>query len=132
MAHASMRAIWRARKRRSSRRLRAPSTLRHRARALHLLGQIYARRSSFTEAMTVAFQALALAADDAELRAEMELDLAFYDVSVGDLTGAEEHARSAVAAAEMAGSPSALGGCSRGCDHGGVRSVDAASTRIAC
>jgi DNA-binding CsgD family transcriptional regulator len=78
-----------------------------RARALRLLAQIHSRRSSFTEATEVAFQALE-AADNAELRAEVELDLAFYHVSLGDVAGAGQHARSAVAAAEGAGASSVL------------------------
>ena len=87
----------------------APIDSRLRARALHLLGQINARRSSFIQAIALAFQGLEAAAGDAELVMELELDLAYYSVSVGDLRGAEEHARGAVAAAERAGAPGALG-----------------------
>jgi DNA-binding CsgD family transcriptional regulator len=79
-----------------------------RARALHLLSHIHSRRSSFTEAAAVAFHALEAAADDAELSAEVELDLAYYTVSLGDLPAAEEHARRAVAAAESARAPGVL------------------------
>ena len=67
-----------------------------RARALHLLGQIHARRSSFTEATAVAFQALEAAGDDATLVADVELDLCYYTVNVGDLLGAVQHARGAL------------------------------------
>ncbi|MHB8531912.1 MAG: AAA family ATPase [Solirubrobacteraceae bacterium] len=80
-----------------------------RARALHLMGQIHARRTSFTEAAAVAAQALEAAAGDSGLIAEIELDLAYYSISLGDLAGAAAHARGAVAAAERAGDTGALG-----------------------
>ena len=80
-----------------------------RTRALHLMGQIYARRNSFTQAAAVAAQALEAAAGDAGLIAEIELDLAYYVISLGDLAGAAAHARGAVAAAERACDPGALG-----------------------
>jgi len=79
-----------------------------RARALHLLGQIHARRNSFTEATAVAFQALKAAGDDAALVADVELDLCYYTVNVGDLRGALQHARGALTAAERADDPGAL------------------------
>jgi len=82
---------------------------RVRARALHVLGQIHARRSSFTEATALAFQALETAAEDAALRTELELDLCYYTVNIGDLPGAVRHARGAMSAAEQAGDPGALG-----------------------
>ncbi len=89
--------------------LSGPLAAGTRIRALHLMGQIYSRRNSFTEAAAVAAQALEAAAGDPGLIAEIELDLAFYVISLGDLAGAAEHARGAVAAAERAGDPSALG-----------------------
>ena len=79
-----------------------------RARALHLLGQIHARRSSFTEATEVGFQALETAGGDAALRTEVELDLCYYTVNLGDLPGAVRHARGALTAAERGGDPGAL------------------------
>jgi DNA-binding CsgD family transcriptional regulator/tetratricopeptide (TPR) repeat protein len=79
-----------------------------RAQALQLLGQIHARRSSFTQATHVTFEALALAGDDTELRAALELDLAYYCVSLADLAGAQRHATAAVTAAEAAAVPGAL------------------------
>ncbi len=79
-----------------------------RARALRLMGHIHARQSSFTEATEVAYRALEVAVDDAALRAEVELDLAYYHVSLGDLAACEEHARSALAAAEGAGATGML------------------------
>lgn len=90
------------------RALAAPIGDRLRARALHLLGQIDARRSSFTRASALAFQGLEAAAGDAELVTDLELDLAYYSVSLGDLPGAETHARRGVVAAERAGVQSAL------------------------
>jgi DNA-binding CsgD family transcriptional regulator len=91
------------------RAMAVPPGDRLRARALHLLGQIHARRSSFTQAKTVALQALEAAADDAELVAEVELDLAYYSASLADLPAAQRHARGAVAAAERVGALGALG-----------------------
>jgi DNA-binding CsgD family transcriptional regulator len=79
-----------------------------RTQALRMLGMIQFRRNSFTEATAMAYQALEAVADHNELRAEVELDLAFYHVSMGDVQGAGQHARSAVAAAEGAGAPGAL------------------------
>jgi DNA-binding CsgD family transcriptional regulator len=90
------------------RAIAAPIGDRLRARALHLMGQIDARRSSFTRASAVAYQGLEAAAGDAELATDLELDLAYYSVSLGDLPGAEGHARRAVVAAERAGVQSAL------------------------
>ncbi|HVC76880.1 MAG TPA: AAA family ATPase [Candidatus Micrarchaeaceae archaeon] len=81
---------------------------RLRARALHLLGQIHARRSSFTEATALAFQALEAADDDDALRTELQLDLCYYTVNLGDLPGAVRHARGAMTAAEQAGDAGAL------------------------
>ena len=89
--------------------LSGPLAAGTRIRALHLMGQIYSRRNSFTEAAAVAAQALDAAAGDPGLIAEIELDLAFYIISLGDLAGAAGHARGAVAAAERAGDPGALG-----------------------
>ena len=91
-----------------------------RTRALHLMGQIYARRNSFTQAAAVAAQALEAAAGDAGLIAEIELDLAYYVISLGDLAGAAAHARGAVAAAERACGPWRARRCARRGDHDGV------------
>jgi DNA-binding CsgD family transcriptional regulator len=79
-----------------------------RAQALQLLAQIHARRSSFTQATHVTFQALEIAGDDIELRAALELDLAYYYVSLGDFAGAQGHASAAVTATEAAAMPGAL------------------------
>ncbi len=70
------------------------------AQALRLLGQLHSRRSSFADADELAVQALEAAGDDPSLQAAIELDLAFYRFSLGDLAGAEPHARAAVAQAE--------------------------------
>ena len=105
---------------------------RVRAQALQLLGQIHARRSSFTRAMQVALEALDLAADDQELRAGIGLDLAYYHVSLGDFAGAERSARAAVASAEGTALTGALADalavltmaeflCGRGLDEARIR-----------
>jgi DNA-binding CsgD family transcriptional regulator len=88
--------------------LNEPLTPRARAEALLLLGELYARRSSFTEATRVTFEALELSGEDLELRAAIELDLAFSFVSLGDFTQVESHAAAALAAAEVAGAPGAV------------------------
>lgn len=80
-----------------------------RARALHLLGQLHARRSSFGQAFDAAVDGLAAAGSDAALTAELEMDVAYYAVSGGDLLAALQHAHAAVTAAERAGSPALLG-----------------------
>ena len=103
-----------------------------RAQALLLLGQIHARRSSFTRATQVALEALDLAADDQELRAGIGLDLAYYCVSLGDFAGAERSARSAVASAEGSAHTAAMADalavltmaeflCGRGLDEDRIR-----------
>lgn len=73
-----------------------------RARALRLRGQLESRRSSFVAAHELAVAA-ARAAGEGGLRAGVELDLAFYRVSLGDFVGAEPHARAAIEQAEAAG-----------------------------
>jgi DNA-binding CsgD family transcriptional regulator len=92
-----------------SQSLSEATSIRVRAQALQLLAQIHARRSSFTQATGVTFQALDIAGDDIELRADLELDLAYYCVSLGDFTGAQGHASAAVTATEAAAMPGALG-----------------------
>ncbi len=74
-----------------------------RARALQLLGQLHGRRSSFGEAAAASSAALAAAGDDLELRASIELDLAFCHANLGDFPGAERHAVAALDAATSAG-----------------------------
>lgn len=81
---------------------------RVRAQALQLLAQIHARRSSFTQATRVTFEALEIAGDDIELHAALELDLAYYCVSLGDFAGAQGHASTAVTATEAAAMPGPL------------------------
>ncbi len=70
-----------------------------RARGLQLLGQIYGRRSSFADAIRCALQALESAGEDVELRAGIELDVAYCSASLGDFEGAQAHAREAATAA---------------------------------
>lgn len=74
-----------------------------RAAALALSGQLAARRSSYIEAAEVSSAALELAGVDHRLRASIELDLVYCTISVGDLAGAQSHARAAVEHAELAG-----------------------------
>ncbi len=103
-----------------------------RAQALLLLGQIHARRSSFTRATQLALEALDLAGDDQELRAGIGLDLAYYCVSLGDFAGAERSAKTAVASAERTQLAGALADalavltmaeflCGRGLDEDRIR-----------
>ncbi len=74
-----------------------------RARALRLLGHLHARRSSFPKTIETELAAREAADDDAELRAEIELDLAFYRSNIGDFAGGDEHARASVPLAEATG-----------------------------
>src|SRR5581483_7807195 len=80
-----------------------------RAKALQLAAQLNARQSNFTDATEHATAALVAADDDQRLRAGIELDLAYYGVSLGDIGGAEPHARAAVAQARAAGEEGMLG-----------------------
>lgn len=79
-----------------------------RAEALRLLGQVYARRSTFGQAMTVALEALGSAGADDALRGSIELDLTYYLVSLGDFPAAERYARSAVQTMDGTGRSGAL------------------------
>ena len=79
-----------------------------RAEALQLLGQLHARRSSFTLALEVALQALELSVRDRELQAGIELDVTYYLVSLGDFAGAVGYAKRAVAGTEGESVPGAL------------------------
>jgi len=74
-----------------------------RARALRLLGQLHARRNSFPKAIETELEALEAAGSGDELRAEIELDLAFHRFNIGDFAGGDTHARTAVPLAAAAG-----------------------------
>ena len=74
-----------------------------RARALQMLGHVLVRRSDFVAGRKAALDALEAAEGDVLLRTEIELDLAFYCVNLGDVAGAEPHARAAVELAEEPG-----------------------------
>ncbi len=74
-----------------------------RARALQLLGQVRAWSASFPEALALALAALQHAAGDEALMAEIELDIVFYSISLGDMPNAEAHARVAVRLGESTG-----------------------------
>ncbi|MGH3003889.1 MAG: helix-turn-helix transcriptional regulator, partial [Gaiellaceae bacterium] len=85
---------------------------RLRANVLRLLGQLEARRNSFVSARDHAVAALHAAPGDEALQAGIELDLAFYRVSLADFRGAEPHAHAAVERARRdatAGSPTLSG-----------------------
>jgi DNA-binding CsgD family transcriptional regulator len=79
-----------------------------RARALQLLSQLHGRRSSFTEAIRLALDALQEAGDDQALRAAVGLDLAYCSASMGDFGGAQLHAKDAARAAESCGDTEVL------------------------
>ena len=102
--------------------------------ALRLLGQLRGRRSSFAAALTLAQEALAVAGDDLELVAELELDAAYYSTSLGDIGGAQAYADAAVGAAETAGGGALLASalavrtmigflCGRGLAEGDIRAA---------
>jgi DNA-binding CsgD family transcriptional regulator len=74
-----------------------------RARPLQLLGQLRGWSASFREALAFALEALDAAGGDASLRAEIELDIVFCCVSMGDFPQADAHARAAVVEGEEAG-----------------------------
>src|ERR1700730_729792 len=76
-----------------------------RGRVLQLLGQVRAWSASFPEALALALEALEEAGDDIPLKADIELDVVFCSLSLGDLPGAEAHARAATALGESVGSP---------------------------
>jgi DNA-binding CsgD family transcriptional regulator len=74
-----------------------------RGRALQLLGQVHARRSSFAEAARLAGQALTEADGDLELSARAQLDLAYCCGGMGDSASAPAHAHAAARTAERLG-----------------------------
>jgi DNA-binding CsgD family transcriptional regulator len=74
-----------------------------RSQALQLLGEVHARRSSFSEAFDCAFRALAEAGGEPARRAVVELDLTYCCINMVDFDGAQLHAQAAVAAAELSG-----------------------------
>jgi DNA-binding CsgD family transcriptional regulator len=73
------------------------------AEALQLIAQLRGRQTGFGEAAEVGERALTMADGDDRLSAEIELDLAFFGVSLGDLPGAQTHATAAVGHAETSG-----------------------------
>jgi DNA-binding CsgD family transcriptional regulator len=79
------------------------------AEALQLIAQVRARQSGFLEANELASRALSLAAGDDRLAAEIELDLGFYLVSLGDFGGAAPHAHAALTHAQASGDEALLG-----------------------
>jgi DNA-binding CsgD family transcriptional regulator len=100
-----------------------------RAEALQVSGQLHARRSSFAQALAVAMEALESAGPDRVLRGDIELDLSYYLVSLGDFLGAARHAETAVQTIEATAPGGALADalavwtmceflCGRGLDEG--------------
>ncbi len=79
-----------------------------RGQALRLLGQLSARRTGFAKALELALAARTAAETDRSLAAGIELDVAFYLVSLGNFAEARPHARAAVAAASGLGIDRAL------------------------
>ncbi|MGH9124929.1 MAG: helix-turn-helix transcriptional regulator [Acidimicrobiales bacterium] len=79
-----------------------------RSQLLQMGGRLHARRSSFAAATEAVMEALNTAGDDPERRTDLELDLAYYWVSLGDFPRADVHAAAAMAAATRA-SPGARG-----------------------
>lgn len=78
-----------------------------RAGVLQLLGQVRAWSASFPEALQFALEAIQASDSDIGLRAEIELDVVFCYVSIGDYASAAAHARAAVTDAESAGADGA-------------------------
>ena len=78
-----------------------------RARALQLLGRVCGDESSFADAIDLLGQALGCATEP-ELRAAIELDLAFVANAAGDLPEALRYVRAAREAAEVLGNPGLL------------------------
>jgi DNA-binding CsgD family transcriptional regulator len=75
-----------------------------RARALQRLGQLHTRRNNFDRALELAGRALAEPMTEPELRAQVELDIAYCKAALGDLPASIDHIRAAAEAAEQAGS----------------------------
>jgi DNA-binding CsgD family transcriptional regulator len=67
------------------------------AQALQLTAQIRGRHSNFGEAAGVGARALALAQGDDRLSAEIEMDLGFFLISLGDFPGSAARANDALA-----------------------------------
>jgi DNA-binding CsgD family transcriptional regulator/tetratricopeptide (TPR) repeat protein len=79
-----------------------------RARALGLLAQLHSRRSSFALALAVGQEALEAATGDDALSADLEMDVGYFCVSLGDIPGSLEHAQRALVAAERTGARGVL------------------------
>jgi DNA-binding CsgD family transcriptional regulator len=79
-----------------------------RVQALKLLTQLLGRRNDSTRASELATQALALAGDDEQLQAAMELELTYFNAGLGNALAAAGHAQAAVKHAQAAGDDAAL------------------------
>jgi DNA-binding CsgD family transcriptional regulator len=79
-----------------------------RTQALRLLGEILFHQSSFREATGLFEEALELAGNDCEVRAMIEMHLAFAANAAGDVAGAGVHARRALELAEPLGAEGGL------------------------
>ena len=74
-----------------------------RGRALQMAGQLHARRSSFPEALEYAHKALEATDGDLQLRASIDMDIAYCWAGLGNAAAAEPYAIAAVEAAEEVG-----------------------------
>ncbi|HET7027117.1 MAG TPA: AAA family ATPase [Candidatus Limnocylindrales bacterium] len=88
--------------------LEEPIRGRERGRALRLLADIRNHQDSFSDAIDLYREALAHAADDAELEATIELGAAWATVAVGELPAAVAHAQNALHAARATNDPTLL------------------------
>jgi tetratricopeptide (TPR) repeat protein len=75
---------------------KGPGTNLERAEALQLLASLKSHTESLMTAFRIACEALDAAGDDDRLQAAIELDIAFYAVSIGDIVGGLPHAQAAV------------------------------------
>jgi DNA-binding CsgD family transcriptional regulator len=82
---------------------KAPGTNSERAEALQLLALLKSRTESLMTAFHIACEGLEAAGNDNRLRTTIELDIAFYAVSIGDVAGGLPHAQAAVGHARATG-----------------------------
>jgi DNA-binding CsgD family transcriptional regulator len=72
-----------------------------RAEALQLTAQVRGRNTNFSEAAALGASALAVAQGDARLSADIEMDLGFFLVSLGDFPGSAAQANAALTHAQV-------------------------------
>jgi DNA-binding CsgD family transcriptional regulator len=76
---------------------KSPGSRSGRAEALQLLASLKSHTESLMTAFRIACEGLDAAENDDRFRASIELDIAFYAVSIGDVAGGLPHAQAAVA-----------------------------------